>query len=74
MNCISSGSCLIANDQFFKYTKKSTPKYYTRQSQHDLPLPPSTTVSGHRQVLYQASEFWNRLPKKYQGDRKDKLL
>ena len=34
-------------------------KYYTRQSQHDLPLPPSTSF----QVLYQASEFWNRLPK-----------
>ena len=38
-------------------------KYYTRQSQHDLPLPPSTSASGHRQVLYQASKFWNRLPK-----------
>ena len=54
---------LIAHDQFYKYVKKSTPKYYTRQSQHDLPLPPSTSASGHRQVLYQASEFWNRLPK-----------
>ena len=54
---------LIDHDQFYKYIKKLTPKYYTRQSQHDLPLPPSTSASGHRQVLYQASEFWNRLPK-----------
>ena len=61
---------LIAHNQFYKYVKKSTPKYYTRQSEHDLPLPPSTSASGHRQVLYQASEFCNRLPKNISGKEK----
>ena len=54
---------LIAHDQFYKYIKKSTLKYYTCQFLHDLPLPPSTSASGHSQVLHQASEFRNRLSK-----------
>ena len=38
---------------------KSTPNYYTGQSQHDLTLPSSTSVSGQ----HHASEFGNRLSK-----------
>ena len=55
--------CLLGHSAYYTPSHtKQPPTYLTRHSELSLPLPLSTSAAGHRQVSYQMSSNWNKLP------------
>jgi hypothetical protein len=55
-------SILAHHEYYHPSVPRISPNYNTRHSHLSLPLPPSTSSCGHRQVAYQIADVWGRLP------------
>ena len=53
---------LLGHKAFHSVNFNPSTPYITRHSLSSLPLPSSTSSSGHRQVTYQVAAGWNALP------------
>lgn len=51
-----------AHSFFYTSVNHQHSSVHTRQTLHNLPLPPSTTAAGHRRPRYQEAALWNNLP------------